>query len=188
MHWHYDFKLVSSLVGLLYSPVTIFTGKKSLGHPVALLKANQIWFRFRPRKKRKKEKHYLCDLTFGLWYWPSRVILNSTGPLLYAQCTCVDHEGREMNLKSNTKRSMANYTVKWHHFWMCILFSFHSVIGHWPFAIELQVHFSSWSTHVHCASNSDPAHTVCFVNSIAKSKLWFHLLGLLKTWNLKGWW
>ena len=84
MHWHYDFKFVSSLVGLLYSPVTIFTGKKSLGHPVALLKANQIWFRFRPRKKRKKEKHYLCDLNFGLWYWPSQVILNSTGPLLYA--------------------------------------------------------------------------------------------------------
>ena len=168
--WEKDnFKLISSLIGLLYSLVTIFTRTKSLGHPVALLKANQIRFRFRPRKK---EKHYLCDLTFGLWYWPSLVILNGTGPLLYAQCTCVDHEGREMNLKSNTKRSMANYTVEWHHFWTYILFSFHSVIGHWPFGIGLQVRFSSWSTHVsvHCASNIDPAHTVCFLNPIAKSE------------------
>ena len=59
---------------------------------------------------------------------------------------------------------------------------------HWPFAIELQVHFSSWSTHVHCASNSDPAHTVCFVNSNFKigSKLWFHLVGHLKTWRFEG--
>jgi hypothetical protein len=45
--------------------VTIFTRKKSLGHPVALLKANQIWFRFLAQKKRKKEKHYLFDLNFG---------------------------------------------------------------------------------------------------------------------------
>ena len=103
--WEKDsFKFVSSLVGLLYSLVTIFTRKKSLGHPVALLKANQIRFRSILERKEKKEKHYLCDLTFGLWYWPSRVILNNTGPLLYAQCTCVDHEEREMNLKSNNQK------------------------------------------------------------------------------------
>ena len=61
-HGHDEKNIWLFLVHLLYSLVTIFTRKKSLGHPVALLKANQIWIRFCPRKKKKERK--------ALFMWP----------------------------------------------------------------------------------------------------------------------
>ena len=65
--WKIDnFKLVSSLVGLLYSLVTNFTRKKSLGHPLALQKANQIWIRFRPRKKNRKTPLFMWPYIWSL--------------------------------------------------------------------------------------------------------------------------
>ena len=46
--------------------MTIFTRKKSLGHPVALLNTNQIWIRFCLRKKKKRERICIIYVTLHL--------------------------------------------------------------------------------------------------------------------------
>ena len=76
-HWHDEKKIWLFLVHLLYSPVTMFTRKKSLGHPVALLKAIQIWIRFRPWKKKKEKKpityvtlHLVFDIGLHVYLIP----------------------------------------------------------------------------------------------------------------------